>query len=212
MDPPVEFGKYKHEGWKLSDLPLDYLSWLATGHKENGPIIYRGWNWELLARLELARRNGGRLSTGVAYDDAHKKIPLDQLSDQEIFPGRAVNEVEIPKIPDNPSKSELPDVTKDAMNSVAFFFLKEFITRSNKNQTLSHFTAELGREAVRLAENKQTMTMTGTNVKLHVYNYLGFYFGFMWAPERKKFELRAILDRAHYKELVKGELVAQAGR
>lgn len=131
-DPVVEFGQYKGDGLKLSDLPSDYLEFLTTPTNDGSDFVHRGVNWTHAARGELTRRLRG---------EAVQVKPLDEMS---------VEDVERPpKVSVGRVKTEDAVISIEVMDEAAVLLLREFITRKDKDKLLSEWLKEYIREVAR---------------------------------------------------------------
>lgn len=189
IDPIITFGKYKLQKLRLSQLPDDYLKWLAIGRKNEGAIRHRGYNWDRLAQLEIERRAKGA-SPGVMYDFTKDNLGdiLDAESEDTDLPD--YDKPEIAVRPERPSPSNPLAINIQSMDVVATHLLREFITRRDKTQTLSVFTTHLAKEALRYGK---PLPRHNEDPKEHWYYYHGFSFCFVWEPSLRTHGIAAIV-------------------
>lgn len=159
-NPQLMFGK--HKGQKLSDIPEDYLRWMAYKKKDQGTIRYGGIIWETVAEHELQRRLGSRpfVSEATVYG-ARTILPVETLGDEEsttgILPLTATTTVLTMDL--TPShvawrKDVYPRLTIEAIDGVLMSLkqVKYFLMRSDKSQTFSIWLLKEAQEALSYGE------------------------------------------------------------
>jgi len=147
VNPTILFGK--HKGISLSELPVDYLAWMASEGRRNS-VIWSGRNWTDLARGELARRSVDGDLSGINFDD------LEDLENIK-----------------NVSKFM---VEWDAVNEASKLLLKEFIIRSDKEKGIYTWLRALTEEMFNLGFFTQTKgELPADNIFLEA-DYIGHKF------------------------------------
>jgi len=141
-DPIVGFGMYKEAGHKLSELPTDYVQYLASTPVEDGvDFTHNGVNWTQSAKTELARRKSGG------------PIPT-----REMMPtiDEGLEEVKFPKSGLARAKVEAVALSDGAIDGASLYLLKDFITRKDKSVGLSTWLRGYAQEAARYGALKGT--------------------------------------------------------
>ena len=159
-DPVITFGKYKSEGLKLSEIPDDYLTWLQKPTDDGSDFVHKGVNWCQLARAEVTRRaTGGPLMTrrGAQLPIADDQVPFKAKNDKQRL------------------KSETIEPTTQAMDMAANLLLREFITREDKDATLSHWLALYTKEAAQYGE-PNGRDVVNPDVTVYMFTYRGHKF------------------------------------
>jgi len=132
FDPIVTFGKHKDEGLKLSELPVSYVEWLTKPTSEGDDFTHKGINWGMAAKAELhRRRTGGPIPTRaqIPVNDDDMPPPLKNAH------GRA--------------KTELCELSEEAIDNASLYLLRDFITRKDKSVPFTAWLKSYAQEAAR---------------------------------------------------------------
>lgn len=154
IDPQLTFGK--HKGLRLSEVEDSYLSWMAFGKKEQGPLNFGGRNWEELAKEEIERRK--------------KRAPLAKGLEVEALVNLDESGKEVER--DKVRPTDLVTVTIQSVDDAAEHLLREFIIRSDKKQKFSDWIVDLAKEAAKHGEHRGRI---GENIE---YVYMNRLFQF----------------------------------
>ena len=156
-DPIIGFGKYKDQGMRLSEIPVDYLAWLTTPTDSGEPFTFKGENWCELAKSEIHRRKEG-LPIPTA-----KPLPIEP---EEVDLSKPVKD---PKIR---ARTERIWLTFDAVDNAAELLLKDFITRPEKSETFCLWLSNYAKEAAQYGDLKG-IDAVNPQVDILMYVYRG---------------------------------------
>lgn len=174
FDPVVSFGKYKEEGLKLSELPRDYLDFLTSPTPDGSDFVHKGINWCEVAKGEIKRRDLGLPISERA------SLPIED--ENVVFAKGSLAR----------AKTERIEPSVEAFDGAAKFLLKDFITRSKKEQTFSDWLSNYAQEAVRYGTLKGTDVVNPT-VDILLVDYRSYRLEIRVAKARLTL-LKVILD------------------
>jgi len=139
FDPIAAFGQYKHDGLKLSELPISYVEFLCRPTSEGGDFTHNGVNWALAAKAELVRRqSGGPIPTRA-------EMPVEDDDIPKPLRGSLAR-----------AKTELAELSNEAIDDASMYLLKDFITRRDKSVAFTGWLKAYAQEAARYGVLKGT--------------------------------------------------------
>lgn len=131
-DPILNFGK--HRGTSLSEIPADYLGWLA---KHTPPIIMGTRNWSDRAKAEKVRRDNN--------------LPIEAslpFEDETQYPGQPAVSAALEEAPEKKG-AKVFRYRSEALDDLSLCLLKTFVLRSDKTIPIRAWTLQMAEEAVK---------------------------------------------------------------
>jgi len=199
INPVYNLGRYRNQPMLLSELPEDYLKWVAFAKKDE-PLIRGTRNWETLAKQELERRAaGGEVTRGLEIEMDEEGNEFDPSLREQAVANMAQNvKADAPPPRERVSQTDTIYVTGSSIDDAADQLLKEFITRTDKKVRFIAWLEGLAKEAARLGHLLTDEEATDCPTDLRnpsptlIYSYMGKYFLF----SRESLELVRIIKEA----------------
>lgn len=145
---PITWPIGKHKGELLEDLPTPYLKWVANEKDFSNDYLQK------LAKQELEARNGG---VPIPPPSTENMPILKQNDDpwDSWLPGTP-----IPTTPDKPKPKAAKrySVEIKAVNDASLLLLREFIVRSDKEQSIGEWLEEMAKEAAKFGARTGSTT------------------------------------------------------